>query len=126
MERLGDLQLRILRVLWRTGEGTVAQVQQHLARDGTVLAYTTVATMLAKMERRGLVTHRVEGRRYVYRPLVSEQEVSERMTSYVLDRLFEGSLSQMVSHLLSRREISAQELDQLERLIRHMRRRCKR
>src|SRR3972149_7073229 len=54
--RLGDLQLRIMRVLWNLGPASVAQVQERL--DGGRLAYTTVATMLRKMEDRGLVAHR--------------------------------------------------------------------
>ncbi len=118
MERLGDLQLRILRVLWQLGEATVAQVQQHLAAEPSrQLAYTTVATMLRKMEARGLVRHRSLGRRYVYRAVVSDQQVSRHLTTYLLDRLFEGSLAQMVNHLLEHRQVDPQELEQLEQLI---------
>ena len=67
--RLGDLQLRIMRVLWELGPATVAEVQERVG--GEPLAYTTVATMLRKMEDRRLVAHRQEGRRFVYGPLVS-------------------------------------------------------
>jgi BlaI family transcriptional regulator, penicillinase repressor len=119
--RLGDLQLKIMQCLWERGEATVAAVIESL--DGhKELAYTTVATMLRKMEGRGLVAHREEGRSFVYRARVAAQEVSRSMSSHLVDRLFEGSLTDAVSHLLSTREISEEELEQLERLIRQRRR----
>lgn len=116
LHRLGDLQLRIMRVLWELGEGTVADVQQRLSGDA--LAYTTVATMLHKMEDRGLVEHGEDGRRFVYRPSVSMDEVTRSMAGDLVDRLFGGSLADAVSHLLDSREISREELARLERLIR--------
>ena len=118
--RLGDLQLRIMRVLWELGEGTVTDVQQHLS--GEALAYTTVATMLRKMEDRNLVEHVEEGRRFVYRASVSMDEVTRSMTGDLVDRLFGGSLADAVSHLLDSREVSREELARLERLIRERKR----
>lgn len=119
--RLGDLQLRIMRVLWELGSATVADVQRGLS--GTRLAYTTVATMLRKMEQRGLVRHVEEGRKFVYRAAVGMNEVSRSMASDLVDRLFDGSLSAAVTHLLEVREVSREELDCLEWLIRERKRR---
>jgi len=116
VHRLGDLQLKILKRLWDRGEATVAEVHQALATEGD-LAYTTVATMLRKMEARGLVKHRLEGRSFVYRPAVAADAVTRGMADHLLDRLFEGSMSDMVSHLLTTREVSREELSKLERLI---------
>jgi predicted transcriptional regulator len=113
--RLGDLQLRIMRVLWDSGATTVSEVQQRLGRQR--LAYTTVATMLRKMEERGLVDHMEEGRKFLYRAVVSMDEVTRSMTGDLVDRLFDGSLAEAVSHLLESREISREELDRLEQLI---------
>jgi BlaI family penicillinase repressor len=114
---LGDLQLRIMKVLWEQGQATVGEVVEALGRS-TGLAYTTIATMLRKMEARGLVAHESEGRRFLYRPAVSPDAVTRSMAHDVLERLFEGSLSDMLSHLLSTREVSRDELLELERLIR--------
>ena len=69
--RLGDLQLKIMRVLWEHGPLGVAEVKARL--DGDRLAYTTVATMLRKMEDRGLVGHRTEDRRFIYEPAVAAE-----------------------------------------------------
>ena len=80
-------------------------------------AYTTVATMLRKMEARGLVKHRTEGRSFIYEPSVAETDVSTGMMDHVIDSIFEGSLSEAVNHLLNNREVSRAELRQLEQLI---------
>ena len=116
IHRLGDLQLRIMQALWARGEATVADVLAALGGRAP-LAYTTIATMLRKMETRGLVGHRAEGRSFVYRAVVAEESVTRGMAEHVLDRLFEGSLAEMVSHLLTHREISRAELARLEKLI---------
>ena len=113
--RLGDLQLRIMRVLWKSGPATVAEVKRQLG--GNRLAYTTVATMLRKMEDRGLLRHCQKGRTFIYQPVVSAEEVTRSMTHDLVDRLFEGDLADAVAHLLETREVSRQELARLERLI---------
>jgi BlaI family penicillinase repressor len=116
IHRLGDLQLRIMKVLWASGEATVADVHKAVTADSD-LAYTTVATMLRKMEARHLVQHRMDARTFVYRAAVAEEAVSRGMADHLLERLFEGSLADMVRHLLSNREVSREELSKLEKLI---------
>lgn len=114
--RLGDLQLQLMKALWQRGETTVAEIQEAIP-SGTDLAYTTLATMLRKMEVRGLVTHRTEGRTFIYRAAVAEDQVSRGMADHVLDRLFGGSVEALVSNLLTTREVSRDELARLEKLI---------
>ena len=113
--RLGDLQLRIMKILWSGGPATVAEVQGQL--DGEPLAYTTVATMLRKMEERQLVRHRLRRRRFLYEAAVDADDVTRSMATDLVDRLFEGSLAATVSHLLETREVSRGELARLEKLI---------
>jgi len=114
--RLGELQLAILKVLWDHGPGSVDDVKRHLGH-GNALAYTTVATVLRRMEADGLVAHQADGRRFVYRAAVPPEEVTGSMADDLVDRVFEGSLADMVSHLLSTREVDRDELDRLQRLI---------
>ncbi len=116
IHRLGDLQLRIMKVLWASGEATVADVHKGLGAESG-LAYTTVATMLRKMEARRLVEHRLAERSFVYRAAVEAEAVTRGMADHLLERLFEGSLADMVRHLLSNREVSREELSKLEELI---------
>ena len=105
-----------MKVLWDRQEATVAEVHGALGPRAD-LAYTTIATMLRKMEGRGLVRHRAEGRSFVYRAAVGAEEVSRGLTDHLVDRVFEGSLADVVSHLLTHREVSREELSQLEKLI---------
>jgi predicted transcriptional regulator len=116
IHRLGDLQLKIMQALWDQKEASVSQVLAALSDYGE-LAYTTVATMLRKMEARGLVAHRSEGRSFIYRARVAAEDVSRSMADHLVDRLFEGRLLDVVNHLLTTREVSREELRQLERLI---------
>ncbi len=115
---LGDLQYAIMRVLWDEGEATVARVQERLAEsERHERALTTIATMLTKMERKGVVDHRSEGRVFVYRALVEEDAVRRSMVSELTDRLFEGDYSQLVSHLLDAQDIDRKELERLKALL---------
>ena len=122
--RLGDLQLRILEVLWKQPDSGVGAVHEALKPERD-LAYTTIATMLRKMEARGLVTHREEGRSFLYRAAVGADDVNRSAGEHFVERLFEGSLADAVSHLLTTREVSREELNQLEKLIRDAKRRVK-
>ena len=70
---LGDLQLAIMRVLWQHREASAAEAHRLLP-DERGLALTTIATMLRKMDDRGLVRHRRDGRTFVYRPAVARDE----------------------------------------------------
>jgi len=115
--RLGDLQFRIMKVLWDDGPAGVADVQARLG--GQPLAYTTVATMLRKMEDRGLVSHEEESRKFIYLPAISSDAVARSMTDDFLNRIFEGSLASAVDHLLQARDVSASELAELAELIRN-------
>ncbi|MDY7093553.1 MAG: BlaI/MecI/CopY family transcriptional regulator [Acidobacteriota bacterium] len=119
--RLGDLQLAIMKVLWRRGEAAVADVHGALEAERG-LAPTTIATMLAKMEDKGVVDHRQEGRRYIYRPSVTEAEVRRSMVGDLTQRLFQGDAAALVSHLIAEHEIDAGELDELRQLIAGQRR----
>jgi predicted transcriptional regulator len=120
--RLGELQLAILKVLWERGSATVNEVHEAL-RWPEPLAYTTVATMLRKMEARSLVDHEVDGRRFIYGAAVEQEEVNRSMAHDVLERLFEGSLSGLVSHLLETRKVSRAELEELSKLIQERKKR---
>jgi predicted transcriptional regulator len=105
-----------MQVLWEKGESTVGGVFADIRKERG-LAYTTIATMLRKMEARGLVTHRADGRTFVYRAAVDADSVTSNMSEHLLDKLFEGSLADLVSHLLKTRDVSRDELTRIEKLI---------
>ncbi len=117
-QQLGELQLAILRTLWARGEATVSEVHAALFQERG-LAPTTIATMLKKMEKRGLVAHRREARRFVYRPVHSQQQMTRKMVADLTNRLFDGNVGELVSHLINEHEIDADELSDLTELIAH-------
>ncbi len=113
---LGDLQHAIMAVLWERDEATAADVHEAL-REERGLAPTTIATMLHKMEDKGVVTHRAEGRQFVYRPTVSEDQVRRSMVGELVERLFGGDPKALVAHLVSEHEIATGELSDLRRRV---------
>ena len=116
LHHLGDLQLAIMRVLWDRGEASVVEVHAALeAQRG--LAPTTIATMLVKLEKKGVTRHRSSGRKFVYQPLITEQQVRRSMVSEITRGLFGGDATALVSHLLSEHEIDPRELPELKRLV---------
>jgi len=109
---LGDLQYAIMRILWDREEATVNDVHGILLPDRG-LALTTVATMLRKMEVKGVVTHRTDGRQFVYRPTVTQNKVKRSMVRELVDRLFNGDPAALVTHLVEDREVDPDELRDL-------------
>jgi BlaI family transcriptional regulator, penicillinase repressor len=103
-------------VLWERGEASAAAVHEAL-REERGLAPTTIATMLRKMEDKGVVAHRAEGRQFVYRPTVSEDQVRRSMVGEIVERLFGGDPKALVAHLVSEHEIEAGELRELRRRL---------
>jgi BlaI family penicillinase repressor len=113
---LGDLQYEIMRVLWERGEASASAVLEGLPEEHR-RAPTTIATMLSKMERKGVVRHRVEGRVFVYLPAVSREDVHRTMVGDLMERLFAGDVTALVSHLLEEGDVDRGELSRLSRLI---------
>lgn len=114
--QLTDLQIAILRVLWDKGQATVAEICDALRPDRQ-LALTTVATLLSRLEKRGVVDHETRARQFVYRALVTESEVQRSMVSELTERLFDGDVAEMMSHLLTGREVSPGDLERMKALL---------
>ncbi|MGH1342965.1 MAG: BlaI/MecI/CopY family transcriptional regulator [Nannocystales bacterium] len=115
--QLSDLQLEVLRVFWEHGEATAAQVHAALQRNRD-LAPTTVSTLLSRLEKRGLLQHRSEGRQFVYSACVEENEVRSSMLQRLTDFFFRGDAGALVSHLVQSRDFNPNELEAVEQLIR--------
>jgi len=113
---LSELQLSLMRVLWARGEASTAEVAEAL-RGERDLAHTTVATLLTRLEKRGLLASRREGRALLYQPLVTQADVQRSMVGSLVDSLFAGRASALVSHLLDARGVDAKELAELQALL---------
>ncbi len=117
MDQLSDVQLAFMRALWARPVSSVTQVKDFLAAEGRDLAPTTVATQLGRLEKKGLVTHAVEGRQFLYSATVSEAEVKRSVLERVTEGLFGGKVSALVHQLLDQDEVGADELAEVKRLI---------
>ncbi|MFI5378618.1 MAG: BlaI/MecI/CopY family transcriptional regulator [Tepidisphaerales bacterium] len=111
-----ERELEILKVLWELGEASVREVYEALAAQRPVVQ-NTVQAFLRTMEEKGLVTHRADGRTFIYQPVFKRRETEQRLVWGVLQKVFDGAVDQMVQSALSLKKPSAEELDRLEALI---------
>ena len=114
--QLTELQLAILRVVWDKGEATVQDIWEALHPERGI-AQTTIATMLSRLERRGVVTRRAQARQYHYRAAVTEPEVQHSMVGELTERLFDGDVTALVQHLLSGEDISPGDIAKIRDMI---------
>jgi BlaI family penicillinase repressor len=112
-----DRELEALKVLWDQGEATVREVCEAMNSAGEDLAYTTVLSLLQVMEQKGMVTHRREGKAYVYLPQVERETTLRGLAAGFLERVFDGSLDEYLVHAIGSRSVTKAELAQLEDMI---------
>ena len=113
---LTEAELRLMKLLWVRGESAVADLVQALPED-LPLAYTTVLTTVRILEKKGYVTHRQEGRAFLYSPTVAEHEASRHEVRHVLQRFFGNSRERLLLSLLGDAEVTPEELQRLKQAI---------
>ncbi len=107
-----DREMEILKALWELREGSVRDVHEQLA-PVSGLHFNTIQTQLRIMDTKGLVSHRCEGRTFIYSAKCTREDVSSRF----LHKVFDGALDQLVLSMLNLKKVDAQELTELEKLI---------
>ena len=113
-----ERELEILKVLWDRGEASVREVYEALRDEaGLPIVQNTVQAFLRTMEEKRLVTHRTDGRTFVYQPVHRPEQTKRGLASRVLNRVFDGAIDQLVQSVLSVRKPTPDELARLERLI---------
>ncbi len=113
---LTPAELRLMRVLWTRGESAVSDLVTATA-EHSPLAYTSVLTTVRILEQKGYVTHRQQGRAFLYSPCVAEQEASRSEIRHVLERFFGNSRERLMLSLLGDEELSGEELRRLKAAI---------
>jgi predicted transcriptional regulator len=113
---LTEAELRLMKILWRRGESAVTDLVAALP-DGEPLAYNSVLTTIRILEQKGYVEHRQEGRAFVYRHCVAEDEASRTEVKHVLGRFFGNSRERLLLSLLGDEEITPTELERLKAAI---------
>jgi len=115
---LAEREAQLMDVLWDHGPSTVAEVQSHLKDE---LAYTTVLTMLRKLEAKAYVGHEEEGRAHRYHALIDRSAAQQGALESLVSRLFKGSSDALLMHLVSRQKLSAEQVRRIEEVLRRQR-----
>lgn len=114
MPTLGRRELEIMSVVWELGEATVRQVWQRLGTG----AYTTVLTMMRALEeQKQVLVHRVEGKSYVYRAVISQEAYAQASAADLCDRVFGGSIPLLVHNLLGQQRPSREDIEMLKQIL---------
>ena len=111
-----ELELEILKVIWRRGAATVRQVRDALAPERP-LAHTSVITIMNIMTEKGYLERDAESHAHVYRARVAEKAVRKRMLGDLVRRAFDGSAVAVVLNLLETSDLKAEELAELRRRL---------
>ena len=121
LHELGQLQRQVMEALWRLDEGTVHDVRASLSSEKDH-AYTTVLTVLQKLEKSGWITHRRAGRTYIWSAVHSREREGQSSLGKVIDRLFSGSAMVAFQHLLENDGLDGDDLLELRRMVEQKRR----
>lgn len=113
---LTDAEAAVMAVLWQLKTATVAEVLAILRKSKPV-TYSTVQTILRILETKGYVRHAKVARAFRYRPVVTERQARRRALKHLVNRLFEGSPSLLVSNVLDDEHLDPDELQRLKRMI---------
>lgn len=113
---LTDAELKLMRVLWERGPSTVADVTDALAGDDKV-AYSTVQTVLRILEDKGYLTHRKEGRAFVYSAAVGAGQARQSALRYILDRFFDNSPELLLMNVIESDELNLENAEKIRTLL---------
>jgi predicted transcriptional regulator len=113
---LTEAELRLMKMLWQRGDSAVGDLVAAMP-DGGSLAYNSVLTTIRILEKKGYVTHRQEGRAFVYSACIAQQDASRTEVRHVLSRFFGNSREQLLLSLLGDEELTPAELQRLKDAI---------
>jgi BlaI family transcriptional regulator, penicillinase repressor len=113
---LGRVQLRIMQVLWDKQQATAREITDAI-NSSEPIAHSTVQTMLRVLEDKKAVAHKPDGRTFVFYPLVPEAEFKQSATQNLVERVFGGSVSNLLAHLIDCDSVSKKEIDEIRKLI---------
>ena len=116
LRAMSPAETEILRLVWQLRAATVQQIQDALPAHRKV-AYKTVQTLLRRLEEKGYLKHRMEGKAHVFCPAVKQEAVVKRTVLDFVDRLFGGDPRPLMQFLAEDGRIDAEDIEELRRLI---------
>ena len=112
-----EVELELLRTLWDKGAATVRELYEVVSQQ-RALGYTSVLKTLQIMTEKGLVERTEAGKAHIYRAAASQEETQSQLLRDLSERLFSGSAAQLAMHALAMEPASAEELEEIRRIIR--------
>jgi predicted transcriptional regulator len=116
LRALSPAETEILRLVWQRRTATVQQVCDSLPRERDI-AYATVQTLLRRLEKKGYLKHRTEGKAHVFYPAAKQEAVITRSVNDFLGRLFGGDPIPLMHYLAEHGKITPEDIEALKRLI---------
>lgn len=113
---LTETELELMTILWRLGEGSVADVIEQLPKERD-LAYTSVSTIMRILEQKEILKTRKEGRGHIYTPQLKKNDYEAKTVKHVVERVFDGTPVALVRQLLDSVKLDAKDLKELKNLI---------
>ncbi len=114
MEKLTHVEEETMQAVWRTGEGNVKAFMENMDEPAP---YTTVASTVKNLERKGYLSSRLIGNAYLYKPAVSEEDYKKKFMGSVVKEYFDNSYKELVSFFVEQKKLSAKELKEIIDLI---------
>jgi len=114
MEKLTHTEEETMQAIWRTGEGNIKSFMEHLDES---LPYTTVASTIKNLEKKGYLSSRLVGHAYLYKPIVSEANYKNKFMGKVVREYFDNSYKDLVNFFVEQKKLSAKELKEIIRAI---------
>jgi len=114
MEPLTHVEEETMQAVWRTGEGNVKSFMEHLDEN---IPYTTVASTIKNLEKKGYLLSRLVGNAYLYKPAVTEDDYKKRFMGKVVKEYFDNSYKELVNFFVEQKKLSAKELKEIITMI---------
>lgn len=117
LPRISETEWEIMRVVWEISPVTAAEIIERLLKEDPTWHPVTAKTLLNRLVKKGALGYDLDGRAYVYRPLVKERDCVHAVSSSFLERVFNGSLSTMVAHFAEHRKLSPKQVKELRKVL---------
>src|ERR1700742_573985 len=115
MDKLSRQEEEAMQAVWKTGEGSVKLFLENMPVTGT--PYTTLASTIKNLEKKGFLSSRLLGNAYLYKPLVTEEEYKKKFMNGFVKDYFDNSYKELVNFFVDQKKLSARELKEIIALI---------
>ena len=115
MEKLTPQEEQAMNAIWKTGEGIVKLFRENM--EPPLPPYTTLASTVKNLEKKGYVSSRLVGNVYLYKPLISQEAYKKTFISKVVESYFSNSYKELVNFFVQQKKLSAKELKDIINMI---------